>query len=250
MSITFNGTTQGQRIEFDSSPSVYGLTKITIISKFMPTLAAVPSIDNRILEIVHPTAVNTNERLLFAINGAVSDVKRFFYTRTCTGGSGFAQWQSNTDLMLLNVVRQVAITHDLTSLANDPLFYLDGVSTTVTEQQTPTTAYRTTGATNCIIGGKAGTSSVEPLGGHLYQLLIYNRILSPAEISYSYNSKLAIPIRNGLVFAPNLLGAQGVQDGDTLTSSNKIKDIVSGSLGTPNGNPIIRATTKLNYGGE
>jgi hypothetical protein len=77
---------------------------------------------------------------------------------------------------------------------------------------------------------------------------IYNRILSPAEILDAYNSRLAIPNYNGLVFAPDLRGAAGgVVDGATLAAGNVIRDHISGASGVPNGSPVLVADNYLNY---
>jgi hypothetical protein len=79
--------------------------------------------------------------------------------------------------------------------------------------------------------------------------LIYNRILTPAEILEAYESRKAIPSYNGLVFAPHLSAAAGLTtfDAATLAGSNVLRDFVTGAAGTPSGSPIGRADTYLTY---
>jgi hypothetical protein len=82
----------------------------------------------------------------------------------------------------------------------------------------------------------------------MYSFLTYNRILTPAEILDAYNSRLAIPNYNGLVFAPDLQGAAGgVADGSTLAAGNVVRDHISGVSGVPTGSPVLRADNYLNY---
>ena len=83
--------------------------------------------------------------------------------------------------------------------------------------------------------------------GKIISVLVYNRILSASEILDAYNSRLAIPTYKGLVFAPLLVGAKGLQnfDGATLSASNLLIDEINGITGTPSGNPVGRADTLL-----
>ncbi|MEW6400816.1 MAG: hypothetical protein AB1649_03395, partial [Chloroflexota bacterium] len=89
------------------------------------------------------------------------------------------------------------------------------------------------------------------IDGRIYSFLVYNRILSAAEIAEAYNSRLWIPNRNGLIFAPVLFGAKDLQtfDGATLAAGNTITDHISGAIGTPAGSPVGWGDTVLNING-
>lgn len=85
----------------------------------------------------------------------------------------------------------------------------------------------------------------------MYSVLIYNRVLSAAEILSAALSKKFIPTWGGLVFAPNLNGpAGGLADGATMAAGNTIRDLVSGATGTPNLSPVFKTNNIFALGGE
>lgn len=155
------------------------------------------------------------------------------------------QWYSTN--VISTGARHLAVTYNYGSASNDPVLYVDGVSVAVTESSAPSGAYRTGSGNSVKLGGFLGPS----VNGSIYRILVYNRILSASEILEDYNSRLAIPNYRGLVFAPNLVGAKGIQtfDGATLSSSNTMIDNISGAVGTPSGDPLGAADTYLTYEG-
>lgn len=158
-------------------------------------------------------------------------------------------WLTSTATLTAGAWNHVAITYNGSATTNDPLFYLNGANVTTTETSTPVGTYRAGTTTDVHIGSLTSGSNLD---GKTASCLVYNRILSAAEILDAYNSKLAIPDWRGLVFAPNLSGAAGIQtfDGATLGASNTIADQVSGALGTPSGDPVGRGDTYLIYNNQ
>lgn len=243
MAIQTNATT-GMNIDFGSSPAVFGLSAMSILIHVIQTVST--SNSYRMLEIVNPAAVNTNERYLVQLN-ATNDAKNFSYFRTSTVNTG-GEWRSNSNTIPLSTLKHIGITHDMSSINNDPVFYADGVAVTANEINAPSGAWRTTGATNCYLGGR---STVASPYGTLFGVLIYNRVFSAAEMLSAALSKKFIPSYSGLVFAPNLNGpAGGIADGATMAAGNTIRDLVSGATGTPAGSPVFKHNTILSLGGE
>ena len=159
-------------------------------------------------------------------------------------------WYANAALTASANLKHFAVSYNYGSTANDPVFYINGVNYSTVEVLTPAGSYVTGTSGNGYLGsGLTAPSTLEPTANcKLLNLNIYNRILTAAEILDAYNSRLAIPNYNGLVFAPDLRGAAGgVDDGDTLATANVIRDRISGASGVPAGSPVLRADNYLNY---
>ena len=235
MSIEFTEIA-GERVNF-TAPNTVGLSLLSVVAWVdLDTLAA-PSANDYIFSLDANnvnvddgwslyTANNTG-RIIFSDGGTVG-----FWERTVGITTG---------------VHHIIVTIDRTSTSNDPLFYLDGFVGTTSELVAPSRGV--VGGSNSIISAGAFDSGQLPIDGKLHSVMVYNRILTAAECLEAYNSRLAIPSYNGLVFAPNLSGAATAQifDGTTLTSSHKIVDLISGAIGTPTGSLIGRADDLLTY---
>jgi len=124
----------------------------------------------------------------------------------------------------------VAYTLDKTSVANNPIIYIDGSAVVTTEVVTPT-------------GSPADeTDSPSRIGysfdGKISDIRVFNRILSAAEIASEY----ATPgtVTSGLIFKAFSVWTFALSEYDNLTMSpsNKVFDTVAGHIGTPAGSPI------------
>jgi len=133
-------------------------------------------------------------------------------------------------------IHHYAITYDESSTANNPIIYIDGVSTSVTETVSPDGTLVVDTGNDLVLG----YPSAKSIDGKLSDIRIYNRILTADEVLAIYNARGRDNIRNGLVFCPFLKGAAGLQafDGATLAAGNTIVDPCSGATGTPNGDPV------------
>ena len=160
----------------------------------------------------------------------------FYYSsRATTSGVWYATYNNA-------ITNQIVVTYDASSTANDPIIYANGAALSITENTAPAGA-ELTNTTN-YIGTQPGFNAV---AATIYSCLTYNRIFTATEVLDSYNSRNAIPTYNGLVFAPDLRGAVGVDDGDTLGATNYMRDFVDGVTGTPSGSPVFVADTYLNW---
>jgi hypothetical protein len=235
MSYTTTGATN-QNIDFGSVSAVKGLTNKTIIVTYKET--ALPGTAKFIGRLAGVSAYTDEWFSVYTLT--LSSASRFVFS---VDWSNSATWVVSPGA--INNVYQVAVTYNSSSTANDPIMYVNGVSASVSETVTPSGTLATGTNAPFILASSASTASIT---GDTYNFLIYNRILSAAEILDAYNSRLAIPSYNGLVFAPELRGAAGgVGDGSTLAAGNVIRDHISGASGVPAGSPVLRADTYLNY---
>ena len=231
MAIEFSNTAQ-QRVTFSSTVGALPQKSIVIwidLESFGDTTnqASLLSRSHPSLPISWYTAIYTgSERFVLAVDAS---------------GLG-GVWATNNNAVTTGNHLLVA-TYDGTSVANDPAFYIDGVSVAVNELQTPSGTVSTEANHDFILGGFYTTKSHD---GKILLPATYNRIITPAEVAGIWNSKGKLP-RNGLVFCPYMIGAKGLQafDGATLAAGNTIVDPCSGAVGVPNGDPIGVAESYL-----
>jgi hypothetical protein len=179
--------------------------------------------------------------LILNEGAGVFDAGKFAFNVFFSGTNGL--WYTTSDVLTLNVVNEIFITYDGSSTTNDPLFYVNGASVSVSELTTPTGTIDTSATIVPLVGAVTGKS---PAGKILAVNYITGRVVGAAEVADAYNSRLAIPSYRGLVFAPALWGAAGgVKNGDTLATANEITDIVSGARGVPSGSPVLVEDTHL-----
>lgn len=174
----------------------------------------------------------------------VPGTKAIYWNQTHSGTAGI--WKTPDNSILTSTLYHVVLSYDNSSNLNNAVIYLDGVSQDITETSTPTGSASSDAGIPLHIGSPY-TYTSKSIDGHIHDLRIYNRILSPAEVATIYSARGADNIRNGLVFCPFLLGARGLQafDGVTLTADNTIIDPCSGALGVPAGSPVGVGETYL-----
>ncbi len=173
-----------------------------------------------------------NENTQLTINHNANGAIEWFCSFTTTGGS----WENRTNILTINAWHHIAITYDGSSAANNPILYLDNVVTSIPVQTAPVGTYRTNGSNQLKVLGSTGIAS--SIVGNILDVRMYNRILTAAEISDIYKSRLAISNLYGLVFHAPLTGASGLQafDGATVGTGNLFIDRINGFTGAPSGN--------------
>lgn len=136
--------------------------------------------------------------------------------------SSFGRWSipNPTDNTWVNEV----VTYDFGSTANDPVWYRNGASQTITERNTPsgTADYGKDDGTITI--GAYDDGSAEHWDGKIAEVAIWNRILTAAEAAMLGKGFSPLFIRNGLVFYMPLMG----------NGSSEV-DIIGGGSGTVTG---------------
>jgi hypothetical protein len=153
--------------------------------------------------------------------------------------TGTGQWYTNSYTFAHNTWYHIAVTYNNTSTANDPILYVNGIAQAITEGHAPT------GVVPVETEIRIARNKIRVAG-----LMEFNRILSAAEVLAIYEGRGCDNIYNGLVFAPLMYGAAGLQafDGATLAAGNKVVDPFSGATGTPSGSPVGAAETYLCVG--
>ena len=218
------------------------------------TLAAVQNLNTMSITywIYQDTRVS-NAVVMYLDNATASDENWIVWLNT--GAAGQVEFQAlwsgsngiwrTGDVLTAAQWDHVVITYDNSSTANVPVIYVNGSSVAVATIASPSGTY-VSGTSNTFYVGASNTGVYSPIDGKEASVAIYDRILSASEVSDAYSARLAIPTYNGLVFAPMLWGASGgVEDGDTLGSTNKVVDAVAGAQGTPNNSPVFRADDYL-----
>jgi len=99
-------------------------------------------------------------------------------------GAGNATWISPVNSIKLDEWQQVVVTYDRSSTLNNPIFYINGVSTSSTQILPPVGAAVSDAAGSLYLGLDTNLSWL--FSGSLDEVRIYNRILSVAEVKQLY----------------------------------------------------------------
>lgn len=113
---------------------------------------------------------------VFFNNGSSASLE---YVRRWSGDDG--EW-GITDMPALNSWHHFMITYDASLTANDPIFYVDGVSKTVTELSGPPTGTPNTDSVPHNIGNNS--TNVRAYDGRLCEFTIWDKI-QPASVALS-----------------------------------------------------------------
>jgi hypothetical protein len=154
-------------------------------------------------------------------------------------------WTTPTDTITLNTWYHVCAVRDSSLAANVPVIYVDAVAQTLTEVVTQVGATADETGSKLLLGNTKTTSADYnyPFFGKMRDVRIYNRLLTPAEVTSIKNAGVGgVTVTSGLVFqALCVPTAQVAHYTDlTLTSDDKILDNIQGIVGTMHGAPTIR----------
>lgn len=138
--------------------------------------------------------------------------------RCATGGTNsfvvtagfdtYGQWQTPNNSVKLNVWQFVVFTLDLSSVNNEPVLYLNAVSSEVIQNQAPV-GNLAADDTNAYIGNDSTTART--FNGLIDDVKVYNRILTQAEVIDLYQGK---DVSSGLV------GHWKLDEGSGLTATD------------------------------
>jgi Concanavalin A-like lectin/glucanases superfamily len=118
--------------------------------------------------------------IFFGNNSTATNTFTFEHARAGTIG----RWRMPSSTMAFSAWQHVAVSYDGSSTTNDPVFYYNGASVTVTEMSTPTSTIADDSANEFYIGNRSGGTRV--FDGYLFDARIYNRVLAAKEISTIY----------------------------------------------------------------
>lgn len=157
-----------------------------------------PSIDNIVRKTVTAwiraitIGENLSGRIVDKDNESAGRLGWFFMTGDVTANItyahgwstapfGFAMWRGDNGTLPLEVWTHVAVTYDSSSVANDPVLYVNGVAIGLTEFRSPSGVEGDDSAQTLTIGNRTGTQNVE-FDGQIDEVRVFDRILSLAEI--------------------------------------------------------------------
>lgn len=168
-SVRFSGSNSKMAFESQSSEQV------TVTALINP---------DRISHNAHPRIVNTPDYYLYVSSGDnVSEddgnrnVLKFYSNRD---GGNYGVWNTEPNTISTGSWMHVAATYDSRSLSNNPEMYINGNIESIRTQITPS-GTQTTGGGAAYLGDRADGS--RSWDGFIDEVRVYNRVLSPKEIS-------------------------------------------------------------------
>lgn len=203
--------------------------------------------------IYHDT--NTQSRIVSwgtgYIIGTPSGTNNAIYVYQIHTGPGNVTgiWITPANSLSLGQWVHVLVTHDVTTPTTDPLIYINNVSQTLTETSTPVGPVDTNEDDELVLGNSAANSNYDfAVDGKLFDVRIYNRVVSSSERTSLYNSgtpdetKVTDPT-TGLIFQAFAVRTTDLASYTdiTLTESTRLRDAIFGAVGTPHGSPIGRS---------
>lgn len=167
-----------------------------------------------------------------------------FYTSRWATAPG--TWKNAANQFALSAWNHVVVTYSLSSVANDPVIYVNNAVQTLTESSAPTGALQS--AVGCpFFIGNVNTPSYpynRAFDGRLYDVRYYPYTLTSADVSDIYNggTKSDTSGSNGLVFQAPFVRTRNytAYTNLTLTSDKKMLDAYLTTVSTPNGSPVAR----------
>lgn len=164
------------------------------------------------------------------------------------GTTSYGSWSYNTPLSTSQFYR-VGATFDISNISNDPILYVDGLPVTVTESVTPAGTYRPAFATATVYLGRLGIPSAwDYANGKLFRSLVYSEIFTAAEMLEDFYTKYPVHTIDSLQFCAGLWQPMGgILEAGTLSSSNKIPNLIGSSVGTPTNSPTFLHDPYLTY---
>lgn len=151
----------------------------------------------------------------------------------------YGQWRNQTIDCTLGL-HHVVVTRDVSSIANLPNFYIDGVLVPLTTIQSQASTYTESGLVfTC--GNESDWNA--PFAQILRDARLYNRILSPAEITTLYTEGIGgLSVADGLVFQGPTVRTNDISSyaGATINYESKLLENIHNTVGTPHAAPITQ----------
>lgn len=155
------------------------------------------------------------------------------------------QWRTTNDVFsaLVNTWVNFIITYVRVS-SSTPIFYVNASSVPVTNFEAPSGLTDDDSFNNFFVGNAPAGGYDYPFVGKIFDPRVYNRILTPAEVTTIYNG--GVPdhtlVTDGLVFQGFATYTdRPLAAGTVLTSTDRLVENIIRAVGVPNGSPKIRA---------
>ncbi len=135
------------------------------------------------------------------------------------GTNGF--WSTNSNALTHGARHFVVVTYDKSSVANDPIIYVDGQSVTVNEDVTPVGNPDSDSSLDFIIGNNS--TAVRTFDGDISEVMVFDRILSAIEVQRLYKATSASPTFQSLTVGDGTNQATFASDGElTLAGTARV----------------------------
>lgn len=233
VTVEFAGTTATDAISFGVLPQVANLTKRSFSFWIYPDTYNAAGNGDTIINIGSPSGGEiiylTTDKMVFIRGFTTSGV-----------------WTTPVNTPALGAWSHVVLTYDQSSTSNDPIIYINGSPVTVTEFTTPvgTPISEYGGFVDIGNSGQLSSPYSGCLNGKLFDVRVYNRILSAAEVTTLYNGGNPdhTLVTDGLVFqAFSTYADRPLSAGHVLTSTDRLVENIIRAVGIPSGSPTIRA---------
>lgn len=176
-------------------------------------------------------------------------VGKIFLVIPFSGVDGF--WEVTSPVLAEGVWSHIAFTYDNSSTANNPLIYINGVSETVTETQTPTGTVSADDAFDFLIGNDGDFN--RQFFGQITEVAYWSTVLTQAGVTQLANSRIkGMPLQ----IQPSSLAGywplndeedSSSADGDTFLDLSSNTNNGTGSDGANNTGLTAKAEEVLSY---
>jgi hypothetical protein len=152
-------------------------------------------------------------------------------------------WYTADNIYPLNTWFHVAVSYDTNSVSNDPIIYVNGVTVSLTEFQTPSGA-KDPEVSNIVIGNinRLSNQYGSRITGTIKDVRIYNRILSVSEIAELYNAGTPdyFNVQDGMIFQAPVVRTDRLSEyiDNILGEGLEVLDNIRGVVGNIHGTPI------------
>jgi hypothetical protein len=232
--IAIEGTTTGQLVNFGYIPSISNHVQKSLVARIY----------------IETTPANSFRVFINLTNSTAGWFLQFTSTRQLEYIHGFSvgtgTWRQTTPTITEDNWFDIAITHDASSPSNNAILYINGSVVSTTFTGSPSGATGDEAGALAQIGG-ASTSSLTTFLGKLENIGLYNRILTPAEITAIHNGGTRLPFASYPVTGLKFFFG-GMDDEEyaakldtALGSLDTIYELVNGFTGQPIGSPTLRA---------
>ncbi len=236
MPIEFDRTND-QRVVYGTATQIDNLTAYTLMARINAD-AIVSGEAPRFFDKLEEGTNNAGSA--FGVyNGVSARNNNLFFVAGWDDTQG--EWETGTNTITAGTEHHVAVSYDHTNVANNPIFYIDGIVSTAFEILTPVGSVGNDTEDLYAPGSHSGAFP-ESFDGLLSDWRIYNRIVSAVDIkSVADSNSISVSGHGfGLVFHVQGIGASGLQsyEGVALSASNIVRDRINGLAGVPNLSPV------------
>lgn len=179
---TFDGSgVANDYVNVPAGSGINGLTAYSVSAWIKPTSLGEGS-NGRIADKLQASVTN-GWRFSVSATNLIQLVQQF-------SGSQ-ARWSSASSSISTSsgAWQHVVVTYDNTSASNQPIFYVNGSVSATTQNVAPIGSAGTSDSSNALtLGGNVATDST--FAGSIDEVRIYNRVLSPSEVTTLYTNPL------------------------------------------------------------